>query len=210
MAETSLKTDRADALIARIEAETQDELDRIRVEAEAEAAAVVKAAHGRARAKVRREIEDLKRGRKEALRREAAHLDTKRRQVRRREARAEIEAGLPALEAAFAELWAEKETRMAWAQAALGLAAKRLRRGAWTVWHPPGWRADETQALAAEVEATTGSAPHFDVDTALLAGLRVEAGEAWLDATPAALMTDREAIGAALLAEVARDREGKE
>jgi len=99
---------------------------------------------------------------------------------------------------------------MAWAQAALRLAAKRLRHGSWNVSHPPGWRADETQALAAEVEAATGSAPHFDVDPSLLAGLRVDAGDAWLDATPRALMTDREAIGAALLAEVARDREDNE
>ena len=90
------------------------------------------------------------------------------------------------------------------------MAAKRLRHWSWTIAHPPGWRADETQALAAEVEAATGSAPHFDVDPLLLAGLRVNAGDAWLDATPAALMADPEAIGAALLAEVARDKEENE
>lgn len=199
------QTDRAEALIARIEAETGAETARIMAEAEAEAAAIVAAAHARARDRVHREIEALRRSRAEALRHETARLDTARRQLRQREARAEIDAGLPALDAAFAVLWADEAARMAWARAALVAARARFAPGGWTVLHPKGWRAEERAALAEEI----GDALGFEEDPGLAAGLRIRAGNAWLDATPRALMADREATGAALLAEIARDKEGK-
>jgi len=204
------QTDRAEALIARIEAETGEEMSRIMDVAEAEATAIVKAAHARARDRVHREIEGLRRSRSEALRHETARLDTARRQLRQREARAEIEAGLPALEEAFAALWADKPARTAWARAALAMAGARFAPGAWSVEHPKGWQADERKAFAQEVAHAAGQEPAFAADPELAAGLRIRAGLAWLDASPAALTADREAIGAALLAEVAREMEDRE
>lgn len=196
--------DQSEALILRIKAESGEELDRIRAEAQAQAAEIVKTAHRRARQRVHVEIKALRREWSQALRHETARLDTERRQLRQREARTEIQSGWPALETAFAELWASEETRMAWARAALKLAAQRLRHGVWTIEHPPGWGAKEMQLLGAEVEALAGSMPEFEVDRSLTAGLRIHAGQAWLDACPATLMADRESIGAALLAEISR------
>jgi hypothetical protein len=200
------RPDRAEALIARIEAETEAELARIRAKAEAEAAAEVKAAHARARARVRDEIAALKRTRAEALRFETARLDTARRELRGREARAEIEAGLPALEAALAALWNEPETRIGWARAALRLGVERFGPGAWSVAHPGDMTQGEIATLSEEIEAETGTAPAFETDPALVAGLRIQTSEAWLDASLAALIADREATGAALLAEIAREK----
>lgn len=199
--------DRAAALIARIEGETEAERARIRSEAEAEAAGIVKAAHARARDRVHREIEALRRSRADALRDETARLDTARRQLRQREARAEIEAGLPALADALSALWADKPSRLAWARAAVAMAGERLTSDDWTIAHPKGWRADEKQMLSRTIEAITGKDPAFEADAALTAGLRIGAGGAWLDASAAALMADPEATGAALLAEIARERE---
>lgn len=204
------QTDRAEALIARIEAETGEERTRIMAEAEAEAAAIVKAAHARARDRVHGEIEGLRRNRSEALRHETARLDTARRQLRQREARAEIEAGLPALEAAFAALWADGETRMAWVRAALAMARARFAPGAWTLEHPKTLTDEETAAIAKEIAEASGHAPELVADPDLVAGVRLRAGGAWIDATPGALMADREAVGAALLAEVAREMEDKQ
>ncbi|GGD43583.1 hypothetical protein [Sinisalibacter lacisalsi] len=201
--------DRAEALIARIEAETEAELARIRAEAEAEAAAEIKAAHAQARARVQAEIAGLRRTRSEALRFEAARLDTARRQLRGREARAEIEAGLPALEAALAALWGEAETRIGWARAALRLAVARLGPGDWTVAHPGDLTPGEIDRLAGEVTQATGTAPAFETDTTIGAGLRIRTATAWLDASLAALIADREATGAALLAEIAREKEDR-
>ncbi|SMH54132.1 hypothetical protein [Maritimibacter sp. HL-12] len=203
------RPDRSEALIARIEAETEAELVRIRAKAEAEAAAEVQAAHARARARVHEEIAALKRTRAEALRFETARLDTARRQLRGTEARAEIEAGLPALEAALAALWNEAETRMGWARAALRLGADRFGPGDWVVTHPGDLTPDEIDRLAREVKQATGTAPGFEPDPSLGAGLQVRAATAWLDASLAALIADREATGAALLAEIARAKEGR-
>ncbi len=202
------QTDRADALIARIETETAQELARIEAEAAAGVAAILRAAHRRARDRVHREIEALRRQRAEALRHEAARLDTARRQLRQREAGAEIDAGLPAVAAALEALWADTATRHAWVRAALRRARARLGPGDWTIEHPKGWPAEERRALAAEIAAATGRAPDFQADPALAAGLRIRAGSAWLDAGNGALLADTSAIGAALLAEVARDRTG--
>jgi len=198
--------DRAEALIARIEAETEAELARIRAGAEAEAAAEVQAAHARARARMHDEIAALRRARAEALRFEVARLDTARRQLRGTEARAEIEAGLPALEAALAALWEAAETRMIWARAALRLATSRLTPGAWRITHPGHLTPDEIATLAAEVQEATGTTPAFETDNTLGAGLRIASETAWLDASLAALIADREATGAALLAEISREK----
>lgn len=200
------RPDRAEALIARIEAETEAERDRIRAQAEAEAAAEVKAAHTRARARVRDEIAALRRTRAEALRFETARLDTARRQLRGTEAHAEIEAGLPALEAALAALWAGAETRTGWARAALHLAADRLAPGGWIITHPGDLAPDEIATLAGEVQQATGETPDFETDPALGAGLRIRTETAWLNACLATLIADHEGTGAALLAEIAREK----
>lgn len=204
--ERSDKT-RADALIGRIEADTEGDLDRIRDEARAEAAEVIRAAHGRARRRVHGEIEALRRVRSEALRHEEARLDTARRQLRQREATNVIAAGLPEVATALTELWADKGARTAWAFALVHAATQRLAPGDWTVEHPANWAEAERVLLTTEAVKLTGQAPEFAADPALHAGLRIRAGQACLDASPAALLTDTGEIGAALLAELARAEE---
>lgn len=200
--------DRAEALIARIDADTAAELDRLRARAEAEGAELVRTAHGRARHRVHGEIEAMRRARAEALRFEEARLDTTRRQLRQREAATVIAAGLPEVAAALTELWSDKGARRAWAEALVRAAARRAPGTGWVIAHPKGWAAAEKTAIAAEVEALTGQAPGFEVDPALTAGLRIEIGAVTFDASPEALMADEAALGAALQAELlAADRE---
>jgi ribonuclease Y len=202
----SSQTDRAEALIARIKLETEQAIGRVLSEAQAQAEEIVATAHRSARQRVHQELAALRRRRSQALVHEAARLDTERRKLRQLEARAEIAAGLPALEAALAGLWASEASRMAWARAALEHAARRLPHAAWTIVHPAGWARHEQQVLAAELESASGHTVQFEADPSLLAGLKVRAGQAWLDASPAALLADHEAIGAALLAETSQDR----
>ncbi|GKY88753.1 hypothetical protein [Sinisalibacter aestuarii] len=200
-------TDRAEALIARIEAATAQEVQRIHREAEAAGAVLVARAHARARKRMHDEIGALRRARDEARRHEKARLDTARRQVRQREASRLIETGLPALEAAFATLWADPETREGWAQAAVAMAARRLIPGAWVIEHPAGWDKAELQSIAKAAKAACGTAPELRADADLAAGLRIRDGAVCLDATTAALMDNPQELGARLLAEIERDGE---
>ncbi|WP_343079216.1 hypothetical protein [Ostreiculturibacter nitratireducens] len=202
------QAERARALIARIEAATRKELDRLRAEAEEEAASAVRTAHRRARERVHEDIENLRRRRADAARQETARLDTLRRQLRQREAGALIEDGVPALEAAFTALWADAEARKAWVAAAVRAASERLVSRDWVIEHPKDWSEAERKAAAEEVVERTGKAPDFEVATDLEAGVRLCAGNACLDAGIEALMGDANEAGAALLAEIERGREG--
>ncbi len=198
------QTERAEALVDRIEAEAAVELGRIRAAADAEAALLLKEAHAKARQRVHEEIVTLRRQRAEALRQETARLDTARRQLKQREAGAVVAAGLPVLDAALTGLWQDKAGRAAWVGAVVESAARRLFPGDWVVQHPPGWPEDERQSLAKAVEERTGRAPSFSEDPELPAGLRFRMGGVCLDASGAALIGDSDAAGAALLAEVDR------
>lgn len=195
---------RADALIARIEADTNTDLDRIRAAATGEAAEVIQKAHGRARHRVHSEIESLRRMRAEAIRHEEARLDTARRQLRQREAATVINAGLPEVAAALADLWADAGARQAWAHALTAAAASRARPGDWVIEHPKGWPAAERKQITAQASALSGATPVFKVKPEMTAGLRIHIGAVLLDASPEALMADPSAIGAALQAELAR------
>lgn len=198
------QTERADALVARIEAETEEELGKIRAAAEAEATILVRDAHARARQRVHEEIVALRRQRAEALRQETARLDTARRQLKQREAGAFVAAGLPVLAAALSGLWRDRATRAAWVETVLTSAAQRLFPGEWLVEHPADWPEAERQALAEAIEARTGKRPDFHEDPVLVAGLRVRMGGVCLDASAAALLGTEDRAGAALLAEAAR------
>lgn len=206
----SSQVDRADALIAKIEAETRVEANRIEAGARAEARAILRAAHTKARRHVHVELGKLRRARADAEHKEKARLETSRRQRRHREASAAIEAALPVLEQELQALWDAPETRMSWVRSVVRAGSERLLPGQWTVVHPPGWDAAERGAVAEDIERRTGLAPEFIEDPALQAGLRLQAGATSLDASLAALIGDPAETGAAVLAVLETERGAKQ
>ncbi len=89
--------------------------------------------------------------------------------------------------------------RATWIDALLRLAVQRLgRRAAWTLRHPPGL-ADALRAVLAQHDVANATLVE---DATLDAGLVIEADGARLDGTPAALLADRPAVEAELLAQL--------
>jgi len=119
------------------------------------------------------------------------------RQRRHEVGRAVVAAGLPMLEAAVVARWHDPVGRRQWLAWAARSAAARLVGGGWEVAHPPAWAVAEWElAIAAGGDPT----PRLVADPAIAAGVRITAGGAFVDATVAGLLADRERIGGRLLA----------
>jgi hypothetical protein len=71
--------------------------------------------------------------------------------------------------------------------------------------HPPAWSTAEWGPFEAELTRMLGQAPHFRADSAVSAGLVIEAQGAVLDASLEGLLRDRRRVEARLLAFLARD-----
>ena len=109
-----------------------------------------------------------------------------------------LEAAWPRLAPAIERRWDEAPSRARWIGAQVALARRRRAAPPWTLRHPPG------DGVAANVRAALARAGLAGVvlqaDPALRAGLVIEADAATLDSTPAALLADRAAVEAELLA----------
>jgi hypothetical protein len=69
----------------------------------------------------------------------------------------------------------------------LASARARMPQGPWRIVHAPDWPPAERQACLAEVGAT----PAFEVDPAIVAGLKIVAQGNVVDGTLAGLLADR-------------------
>lgn len=186
------------ALLTMIEGERERRCAALRAEAEAKARALLGAAHAAARTRVR---EALIAARERAEARVAAA--NARRQTRHRLARQHADHGFLAetiarLPAALAARWRDAASRRQWIAHALGQAAASLAAGSWRIEHAAGIEPEDRQALAATLPA--GVVAQWQLDPALAAGLRICADGNRIDATPAGLMADREALAGAILA----------
>ena len=130
------------------------------------------------------------------LRSRRAQLETQRRLHRHRQVNQILEEGYARLEDTLRQRWHESEARTEWVAAALAQARDVLIAGHWVLEHPPGWDPNEAppppEGVTLEARA----------DDELPAGLRICAGNARVDASPAGLLRDSERVKSWLLAEI--------
>lgn len=188
----------SDALAREIAQDLRDEGGALIAAAEREAAMILSGARTDARRRVHDAIAELRR--EGALRhaRAKAQAETGTRvRAQRRAAQAVAEA-VPLLRQALAARWHDPQSRRQWTNAAANLCTARLRPGTWRVTHPAAWSETEQQEFAAAVGRDVAFAP----DATLTAGIRIDADQATLDATPHGLLADERAIAALLLSEI--------
>ena len=114
----------------------------------------------------------------------------------RRRAVALLAAAWPRLPAALQWLWRQPDTRAAWTSRLAQVARGMLAADGWRIAHPPGWAEAERQAFAAGIAAPAEFSAGEDIE----AGLRICRGGNCVDGTLQALLADRRAIEARLLA----------
>ena len=165
-----------------------------------------------------------------AYRKERAHLHTRvvaersRAQARIQAARAEratrerwsseraslglLGAAWPRLRELLAARWRDAEGRRNWTRRYLVQAQVLLPTGRWEIRHALEWDADERESSAVDLSRRLGTAPRFETDGRIAAGLIVSCQGAVLDASLDGLMRDRARLEARLLALLEKDNAG--
>ena len=187
----------SDALAREIERQLKDETASVLAAAEKDAAATVSEARKSARGRLHDAIAGLRSEGEMRLARARAQVDAELRTQAQRHAARTVADALPLLREALQARWQDGSARKEWTHAVAQLAAKRLQRGAWHVSHPATW-SDAEQKDFADAAGATGTI-NFAADPAIIAGLRIAADQAILDATPDGLLADSRTIAALLL-----------
>ena len=192
------QTDRAEALIAKIQKDAREEAGKILAESKEKAEEIAQKARQKARLKVRDVIQKIRARDEREMTRETARFETEQRQWRQRDERRALAEGLAHLEPAMNDLWAMKSSREEWCRNVLSVAAERLPAEGWRLEHPSDFPKDELSQLAHEIEAHTGAAPECLQNDSLL-GVRIYAGTACVDGSIEAMLADEQNTSAKFL-----------
>lgn len=194
----------ADGLVTEI----SRQVDLKRAEVMAAAAREVEEIRQRARAKARRQMQraiaEMRVADRQRLTQARAELETERGRRRAAHSLQVLALAWPLLGEAILERWAGEASRARWIDAQIGHALRRFGDRPWTVVHPDAWRDAELSALRQALARHGVADTVLRGDAALSAGLVIEIAGARLDSSPAALLADRSAVEAVLLAEIDR------
>jgi len=191
----------SEMLLREIERQTKDEMRAIEKAAEREGLTIVAQAHADARRRMRDAIKELRSDRALRLARGRAKFEAAARLRAQQYAAEAIRRAWPFLIEALDARWKDSAARLLWIEGVARHARDRLMQGKWTVEHPPGWGADEQRLLCELVDNGRGDI-NFTIDPLIMAGIRIRASRATLDATSQGLLADRDATEGLLLAEI--------
>jgi hypothetical protein len=186
------------ALLARVHRVRDERIGELRAVGAGQVEALRADAHREARRLLRAATRDKRERVRERCRQALAELDAARRRRAFDAERRLIDTALALLPGALERRWADPTARRAWCAQALRLAAARLVERDWRIALATDASADERAALKAAA-AAAGARAEF-APRAPRAGLAVSAGPSLVDATVPALLADRAAIAARLLA----------
>lgn len=192
------------SLIDELRRETRAECLGIEEAARREAQSIVAAAFVAARARGREAIAAMRHGARRRLRLAEAQRQTRERAEQQARRAAALRRARPLLESAMRRRWQEVSARRLWIAAAARCATARLRPGAWTVQHPARFDEDDKRHMLDVLRENAEANIAFAVNADLIAGIRVLAAGAVLDASLPALLGDDRMIEAMLLAELAQ------
>ena len=190
--------DRAAALVALVEADSEARTRAVTEPAARQAREMLRTARRNARLRVATAIAE-ERG-TYSLRTGAAEarLATARRMVEQRRLKALVAEGWERLAPALLARWNREAERREWIDAAIARATDLLPCATWQVDGPAGWPEAERAHLESELREC-GIDAQVGTDAAIEAGLRIASGNIELDATLAGLLADRFAIEGRLL-----------
>jgi hypothetical protein len=194
----------ADALIAEIRRKTVEASHEVMARAAHEAEVILQNAQDKARRQLQRAHADLEQARQRRIAQVAAELEAALRRRAAQHTLRQLAKAWPLLRGALERRWDSADARARWIAATLDVAQARLGPGAWRV------RVAATLDPAAQDVVRDALAQRgvvravLEPEPTLRAGLIIESDGAVLDASPPALLVDRPAVEAALLAEMER------
>lgn len=194
----------ADALVEEIARKVGQTRGEILGAAAREAAEIRQRARAKARRQLRRAVDEMRATERQRVAQVNAELATQRGRRASAQARAALAQAWPLLVDAMQRRWADPTTRALWLDAQLVQARARLHAGAWRITHPAAWGDAELADLHDRLARHGIVHASLQADPALQTGLVIDAAGARLDGSAQALLVDRAAVEAALLAAMLR------
>jgi F0F1-type ATP synthase membrane subunit b/b' len=194
--------DRARQLLTLVEQARDQRCSELLEAARAQAQRLVKQAWQNARAGLHREVEQARGQFRRQRAIEQAAQDADRRRAQQTADRQLLDAAWQQLHAVLGRRWHTTASRRVWIDALIEQASARLVERQWRIEHPADWPEPERLALEQQLAGGPGPAPVFVADPALLAGLRIRAGDTVVDGSSEGLLRDRRRIESRLLAVV--------
>jgi vacuolar-type H+-ATPase subunit E/Vma4 len=191
----------ADALLQQVADDRERRCAALRATAESQAQQIVRSARAAAHQSVHNAVTQ-ERGRLDfGMRQATARADI---EVRRQEQQTSHEL-LGQMWTAIAEVlarrWREPAARRTWIQAAMIQAGKLLTGRPWRIESGAEWTQQERDQLTEQAGSRGAGTVSWFFDAAMPAGLRIRADCVCVDASVPGLLTQRDAIEAAFLAE---------
>ena len=190
---------RAQALLALIERDRTARCAAILDAARDAARALVAEAHRRARERIRIAYAEERDRRGARVAAAQAELSTRLRAAGQQRSRALLARAWTRLPVVLEWRWLDHEPRERWIADAITHALRVLPAGVWRIEHAPGLTENEKTTLAGKLRTNAIHVSFSEIDS-LRAGLRVIAGSTMIDNTLDGMLSDREEIGARLLA----------
>jgi hypothetical protein len=186
-----------DAIARKVEADRRALLDA----AAREVTDIRQLARRKARRQLQRAVGEMRATDAQRMLQARAELETRSRREASQRALALLSTAAPLLPGVLLERWRDPGARARWIDAQLAVAVVRLGTRPWQVRHPATLGEAGVAALHAALAAVGVHDARLSPDAGLAAGLVIEADGASLDSSPRALLADRPAVEAALLAQ---------
>jgi F0F1-type ATP synthase delta subunit len=194
-------------LLAVVEQRRGERCQEVLDKAHEQARQVVKQAYGSERQRMHRELGDIRQKRRQQMVSVVAQRQTRKRQRRQQEDEELLTTTWLNLHEALLHRWRDSVMRQRWVEDLVNQTASVLVDRHWLIEHPFDWPAQERSALQLRLQKQLAHAPHFEVKSAIAAGLRICAGGACVDGSADGLLRERLAIEAVLLARINEHRD---
>jgi vacuolar-type H+-ATPase subunit E/Vma4 len=191
----------AQALLQRVTDDRDRRCAALSAAAESQAKQIVHAARAAALANVHNAVIQERARMDLGMRQAAARADIEVRRQERQKSRELLEQMWAAIADALAQRWQEPALRQDWINAAISQAGALIAGRAWLIEVGSDCTEYERAELTERARARGAKTVEYALLAAMQAGLKIRAGSVCVDATVPGLLTQRDAIEAAFLAE---------
>jgi hypothetical protein len=189
----------AQALLDLVEADRARQVAAILGGAQGRAVTLRAQAHADARKRMREAFVEQRTLHRERIAAAMARLATQRRLHEQQRTAALLQRAWERLPGELLQCWHDPAARAGWVAKVIAAAKTRMPRGPWHIVHAPDWPVAEQQALRPMLPLEPHTAPVFEPDAQIRAGLKVAAAGNLIDGTLGGLLADRGELESRLL-----------
>jgi hypothetical protein len=200
-APTSALEIQVEGLLERVTHDREQRCGQLRRAADAQVEEILSSAREQVRTNRRRAIGEERTRIEQGLKQAEALAELELRRRAQQETQTLLQHMWAEIETALERRWSDPVRRREWAEAAIANAATLIGGRPWRIEQGPGWLQAERDALEAYAKAKGSGTVEWVCDDTLHKGLRIRTKGVCLDATIPGLLSARDAMESAFLAE---------